>query len=276
MHSETEKLLRLKDDELHKEQLSFFTNIAHELQTPLTLINGSIERFLVKNGQPGNRFLSIVHQQSARLTYLVNQLLDFRKAEAGHLRAQHSRFNISGLLTGIARLFEPVCEQKELSFSVDVKPGIVLSTDKDKIEKIVFNLLSNAFKHTGPKDEIAFSVQHESDWLDIEVANSGCTLTEHQLQHIFDDFFVADDGASDKYSHGIGLAFTRQLVQLLKGSIKVFNDGDWISFQVKLPAVNEVNHRSAEYGRRPIFCVPSLPVVNPLPLKLRGRTTNVL
>lgn len=236
---ETEKLLRLKDEELHKEQLSFFTNIAHELQTPLTLINGSIERFLVKNGQPGNRFLSIVHQQGARLTYLVNQLLDFRKAEAGHLRVQYSSLNISSLLTGIARLFEPVCEQNDLSFSVDVKPGIVLSTDKDKIEKIVFNLLSNAFKHTGRKDEIAFSVQHESDWLDIEVANSGCTLTEEQLKHIFDDFFVANDGAPDKYSHGIGLAFTRQLVQLLNGSIKVFNDGDWISFQVKLPAVKE-------------------------------------
>ncbi len=85
------------------------------------------------------------------------------------------------------------------------------------------------------KTEIAFSVHQEKSWLEIEVANSGCTLTEEQLHHIFDDFFVADDNTPDKYSHGIGLAFTKQLVQLLQGTIKIFNDGDWISFQVKLP-----------------------------------------
>jgi len=258
---ETERLLRLKDDELHKEQLTFFTNIAHELQTPLTLINGSIERFQYRNkaaGQAGNRFLSIVHQQSARLTYLVNQLLDFRKAEAGHLRPQYNTLNISDLLTGIARLFEPVREQKELDYSIDIRPGIVITTDKDKLEKIVFNLLSNAFKHTGKADEIIFSVQHENDWLEIEVANSGCTLTEEQLQHIFEDFFVADDSTPDKYSHGIGLAFTKQLVQLLKGSIKVFNDGDWISFQVKLPATGEALPETQSANAAPSYLLRSI------------------
>lgn len=258
---ETERLLRVKDEELHREQLAFFTNIAHELQTPLTLINGSIERFLHKNhaagqGQTGNQFLSITHQQSARLTYLVNQLLDFRKAEAGHLRAQFSTLNISDLLTGIGRLFEPVREQKELLFTTDIRPGIYISTDKDKLEKIVFNLLSNAFKHTGVADEIVFSVQHEHDCLEIEVANSGSTLTEEQLQHIFEDFFVADDRSQDKYSHGIGLAFTRQLVQLLNGTIKVFNDSDWISFQVKLPAVAEALADTAIAGQ-PASAAPS-------------------
>lgn len=237
---ETERLLRLKDEELHREQLSFFTNIAHELQTPLTLINGSVERVLYRStpadhNSQRNRFLSIIHQQSSRLTYLVNQLLDFRKAEAGYLQPQYSTLDISQLFTGIARLFEPVAEQKALSFTVDIKPGLLLLTDQDKLEKIVFNLLSNAFKHTDDKQEVVFSVQQEKDWLEIEVGNSGCKLTSDQLKQIFNKFFVVDETTPDKYSHGIGLAFTHQLVQLLKGTIQVFNQEDWITFQVKLP-----------------------------------------
>ena len=242
---ETERLLRLKDEELHKEQLSFFTNIAHELQTPLTLINGSVERVLYRStpaeqNSQRNRFLSIIHQQSSRLTYLVNQLLDFRKAEAGYLQPQYSTVNISQLFTGIARLFEPVAEQKELSFTVDIKPGLFLLTDQDKLEKITFNLLSNAFKHTEDKQEVVFSLQQEKDWLEIEVGNSGCKLTPDQLKQIFNKFFVVDETTPDKYSHGIGLAFTRQLVQLLKGTIQVFNEEDWITFQVKLPVTAPV------------------------------------
>ncbi|WEK34878.1 MAG: two-component regulator propeller domain-containing protein [Candidatus Pseudobacter hemicellulosilyticus] len=248
---ETERLLRLKDEEQHREQLSFFTNIAHELQTPLTLINGSVERYLYKTppaeqNNARNRFLSIIHQQSSRLTYLVNQLLDFRKAEAGHLNIQTGDLNVSALLTSIARLFEPLREQKEMSFTLDIKPDILVMTDKDKLEKIVFNLLSNAFKHTDSKQEIVFSVQQENGWLDIEVGNSGCKLTEAQVQQLFDKYYVGDEATPDKYSHGFGLAFTRQLVQLLQGTLSVFTNGDWISFQVRLPATAPEHTITAE------------------------------
>lgn len=253
---ETERLLRLKDEELHKEQLNFFTNIAHELQTPLTLINGSVERILYRNEHVEqqdhkNRFLSIIHQQSSRLTYLVNQLLDFRKAEAGYLQVDYRELNVSTLLTVIARLFEPVREQKELLFSADIKPGITILTDKDKLEKIIFNLLSNAFRHTESGHEIIISLHQENEWLEIEVGNSGCKLSKEQLQQVFDEFYAGNENSPDKYSHGIGLAFTQQLVRLLKGNIQVFLEGDWITFLVKLPIV------PVEADARPVNAAPS-------------------
>lgn len=261
---ETERLLRLKDEAVHKEQLGFFTNITHELQTPLTLINGSIERFFYRSNRMAEQpkeayFLSIVHQQSSRLTYLVNQLLDFRKAEAGHLKSQESYLNISGLLAGIAELFVPLCDQKNLEYVIEVDEEIIGWTDKDKLEKIIFNLLSNAFKHSDHDQKIVFAVSGDSanDTLEIVVKNSGCQLTAVQLSQIFDQFFVVDSSQNEKYSNGIGLAFTRQLVKLLKGSIDVVNEQGWISFKAVLPLSNSTNRQVEGTLEAPLTHTPS-------------------
>jgi signal transduction histidine kinase/ligand-binding sensor domain-containing protein/DNA-binding response OmpR family regulator len=259
-----ERMLRIKEEEVHQEQISFFTNITHELQTPLTLINGSVERFFYRNNhvveQPKeNYFLSIVHQQSSRLTYLVNQLLDFRKAEAGHLDNHYSYLNISALLSGIGELFVPLCDRKNLDYAIEVDSGIVGWMDKDKLEKIVFNLLSNAFKHSGNDQKIIFSVyeDHKDRSLQLEVKNSGCELTHQQLSKIFDQFFVVDSGQHEKYSNGIGLAFTRQLVNLLKGDISVVNIDNWITFRTKLSLSHEPAEGDMTIVNPPLAHTPS-------------------
>lgn len=261
---ETERLLRLKDEAVHQEQLGFFTNITHELQTPLTLINGSIERFFYRSNriveQPKEAyFLSVVHQQSSRLTYLVNQLLDFRKAEAGHLKSQESYLDVSGLLANIAELFVPLCEQKNLEYTIEVNPGIVGWIDRDKLEKIIFNLLSNAFKHSEQGQSIVFFVgcNPKNDLLEIVVKNSGCQLTEAQCSQIFDQFFVVDSGRNDQYSNGIGLAFTRQLVKVLKGTISVNNEDHWISFEAVLPLSNTTERHADAVKESPLTYAPS-------------------
>jgi CheY-like chemotaxis protein/signal transduction histidine kinase/ligand-binding sensor domain-containing protein/AraC-like DNA-binding protein len=236
-----EHMLREKDEEVHQEQLNFFTNIAHELQTPLTLIMGALERYFVKNKTDlksgSNYFLSIVNQQAARLNYLVYQLLEFRKAEAGHIKNQYSQLNISNLLANITELFSQLNDTSKFSFSCKIEPDIQLWMDKDKLEKISFNLLSNAFKHTDPGEVIVFSVQRvsETDQLEIVIANSGCKLTETELNSLFNRFFIGSSDHESKISTGIGLAFTRELVTLLKGTIDVSLKDGWISFKVLLP-----------------------------------------
>lgn len=236
-----EHALRQKDEGLHQEQLNFFTNIAHELQTPLTLILGSLERYLFKskvNAQhQGGNFLSIVKQEASRLHFLVHQLLEFRKAEAGQLQNHYSYVDVSELLVNRSGLFNALVEQKELDFSCHVDAGISMWIDKDKLEKIIFNLLSNAFKYCGQKDYIIFDAQAQrgTGMLEMVVANSGCKLTAEETGKLFGRFFVVDGSQQQKISSGIGLAFTRQLVTLLGGGISVSCENDWIAFKVLLP-----------------------------------------
>ncbi len=243
-----EHVLRTKEVEIHQNRLGFFTNIAHELQTPLTLIMGSIERFLEKpvtdpgqKGQPN--FLSLIHQQASRLTYLVHQLLEFRKVESGFLKNQYQQLNISGFLNNLAEPFIHLGEQNALEYEVNISPGIKGWVDKDKLEKIIFNLLSNAFKYSSRNEKIVFSARENilSNELEIAVANSGNELPQNQLDKIFDKFYVAGAAThgSEKFGTGIGLAFTRQLVTSLNGRINANSESGWITFNVYLPLAVE-------------------------------------
>ncbi len=237
-----EHILRSKDEEVHQEQLNFFTNIAHELQSPLTLISGSLERYLYKNKLEGktlfhHNFLSIVNQQTSRLSYLIYQLLEFRKAEAGYLKNNYSKVNVSNLLFNIAELFMPLIEQRNLDFDLQIEHDISIWTDKDKFEKIIFNLLSNAFKHTQPDQRIivALNKDERTDRLKIVVANSGQHLSQEEMDKLFGKFVVLDDTQQTKISSGIGLTFSRELAMLLHGNITASNKDNWISFIVELP-----------------------------------------
>ena len=237
-----EHILRSKDEEIHQEQLNFFTNIAHELQSPLTIISGALERYFYKNKLDGrelfhHKFLSIVNQQTARLNYLIYQLLEFRKAEAGYLKNNYCRVNISNLIFNIAELFMPISDQRSLDYDLYIDPDIVIWTDKDKLEKIIFNLLSNAFKHTENNQRIVVSlnVDESSNNVRIVIANSGHDLAQSEIDKLFGKFMVLDDTQQTKISSGIGLAFSKELALLLHGNISVTNKDLWISFIVELP-----------------------------------------
>ena len=123
-----EHVLREKEEAIHQNRLGFFTNIAHELQTPLTLIMGSSERFLHKTSDKDQKekpyFLSLIHQQASRLTYLVHQLLEFRKVEAGFFKNQFNHLNISELLLNLAEPFIPLSEQNKMEYEINIAPAM--------------------------------------------------------------------------------------------------------------------------------------------------------
>jgi signal transduction histidine kinase/ligand-binding sensor domain-containing protein/DNA-binding response OmpR family regulator len=257
-----EHAMRTREEELHQDRISFFTYIAHELQTPLTLIMGSIERFIEKTIVPKAQeskpyFLSLIHQQASKLTYLVHQLMEFRKMESGFFNNQYSYMHVSELLTNLAEPFIPLSELNGMGYDIHVSPGIKGWADKDKLEKIIFNLLSNAFKHAESNEKIVLTAYENNSGIDITVANSGCTLAPGQLNKLFDKFYVAgsNNQGREKYGTGIGLAFARQLVTLLNGTIDVRNDNGWISFNVHLPMATGLE--AAIPGTEPLAGKPS-------------------
>ncbi len=243
-----EQLMRSKEEEIHEDRLGFFTNIAHELQTPLTLIMGSAERILDKEKTTSAKqkekpyFLSLIHQQASRLTYLVHQLLEFRKGEAGFFKSQYRYLNISDHLQNLAEPFVPLSEQYKMDYELDIAPGIYGWVDNDKVEKIVFNLLSNAFKHSGKNEQVIFSAcaNELTGELEITVSNSGSDLPEGELNHLFEKFYVARPNIpGGKFGTGIGLAFTRQMINLLNGRIIAGSENGRITFKVFLPLMKE-------------------------------------
>lgn len=240
---ELEHLLRQKDEIAHQSRIGFFTNIAHELQTPLTLIMGSAERF--RNGdkktigkKENGYFLSLIHQQASKLTYLVHQLLDFRKAEAGFLDNHFAYLNITALLQNLADAFTPLSEKNNMEYEIHVEDRMTGWVDQDKLEKIIYNLLSNAFRYASNNETINFSaVQHpQQKQLEITVSNPCKPLSPEEVNHLFDQFYTATPAQVGKeHSTGIGLAFTQQMVSLLQGKIDCRYENERISFIVALP-----------------------------------------
>ena len=245
---ELEQMLREKDEEIHQTRLSFFTNIAHELQTPLTLIMGSAERFLDKSLVSKEHketpfFLSLIYQQATRLAYLVHQLLEFRKGEAGFYKNDFSYINISEMLQKLTEPFIPISEINKMEYELKIAPEMIGWVDKDKLEKIIFNLLSNAFKYSGKNEQVIFGAQENKNTQELEIAvvNSGSQLPKGNLDQLFDKFYVVDENNhnNENFGTGIGLAFTSQLVKLLNGSISANIENDRIIFKVCLPLRTE-------------------------------------
>lgn len=266
-----EHMLREKDEQLHQEQLNFFTNIAHELQTPLTLIIGAVERYLHKTQERKNKeqdyFLSMARQEASRLHYLVLQLLEFRKAQNGFLHNHFAMLDVSELVRNLSDLFIPLADARELDYSKQIDEDIRCAVDKDKLEKVIFNLLSNAFKYTPDGQGIIFSFHRAANGkgLEIVVANSGCELRPDEIDRLFERFFVAGETHSRQGGTGIGLAFTRQLVTLLNGTVEVICNDGWISFKVLLPIVEADDVKSEntdDHCEKPSYLMQSITADN--------------
>ncbi|MFC3196715.1 two-component regulator propeller domain-containing protein [Parapedobacter deserti] len=272
-----ERTLREKDEALHESQLNFFTHIAHELQTPLTLLVGAAEQLEHAQAAPATSpvrsqpLISLLRQHTSRLTYLVHQLLEFRKAQAGHITADYRHQDVSALLGRLCEVFRPLSAQQQNTYELAIPDGLQFAVDADKLEKIVFNLLSNAFKHGGPRKHVSFSARRDGSspgTLHLEVANSGCRLAPQENERIFEQFQSSKSGAAGTYSTGIGLAFTRELVGVMGGSIRAAISDGWITFDVTLPIPSERHqdyHLSeTEVPLPPIYTEMAAPATQPL------------
>lgn len=230
-----ERLEKEKQEELSQLKLRFFTNISHELRTPLMLIKSPLEQLVQRIDLPAEvrRQLDSIHANSARLLRLINQLLDFRKQETGHLKLAVKKVRLSTFLTQIKESFEVIAEQRKIEFLLILEDRLpeFIWIDPDQIEKVFFNLIFNAFKFTPDGGQIIirakpqnFSENNSSSipGISIEVQDNGVGIPQEQLDRVFDRFFqVKEQSGKQTAGTGIGLALSKNLVDFHKGEINV-------------------------------------------------------
>ncbi len=274
---ELETVEAFKYKEIDRLKSHFFANISHEFRTPLTLILGPSQNILTENTNDNvKKQAGVIMRNANRLLGLINELLDLSKLEAGKLELTASKSNIVSFVKGITMSFESIAEGKDITLKVTAeKDEIELYFDKEMLIKIMTNLLSNAFKFTPVGGEITVSinmcysepvsessamsslrkqmlkpvlpvgrqVQHENS-VEIKVRDTGVGISKEELPKLFDRFYQVDSSQTREHGGtGIGLALTKELVELHQGTISVDSKPEesgshgtgWTEFTIELP-----------------------------------------
>jgi signal transduction histidine kinase/ligand-binding sensor domain-containing protein/DNA-binding response OmpR family regulator len=240
-----ERLERKEQEHIHEAKLRFFTNIAHEFYTPITLIYGPCEKILEQSAENDTvtKYVNIILSNARRMKRLITELMEFRRIDTGHIKIKPEKLNISALIDGINANFAEIAEKNHICLTTE-KPEEELFwiTDDDALEKILFNIVSNAFKYTPKNGSITVSITVPTDDIvRFEITNSGKGIGPEQIGQIFDRFRILDNlenqiEAPNAGRNGIGLAVTQSLVNLLKGTIKVESQVDrYTRFIIELP-----------------------------------------
>jgi signal transduction histidine kinase/ligand-binding sensor domain-containing protein/DNA-binding NarL/FixJ family response regulator len=243
IEKEREEAHRMHELDLMK--IKFFTNVSHEFRTPLSLIMAPVDKIIKQINDPDiQRQLLLVNRNAKRLLNLVNQLLDFRKMEYQELKLHEKTGDIIGFIKELSHAFTDVADQKHISFIFDTDiDAYYTAFDHDKIERILFNLLSNAYKftHEGGQVSVLLNLinKRETDeqYLEIRVIDTGIGIPADKHDKIFEPFFQNDiPGSMLNQGSGIGLSITKEFVKLHNGEIFVesaFDEGS--CFTVLLP-----------------------------------------
>lgn len=226
------------EQELTRYKLVFFTNIAHEFRTPLTLMQGSLEK--EKRIMKANRWqtelektIRVMDKSVQRMLRLIDQLLEFRKMQAGKLKLSLQETDVVMFVKGICRMFDDAAESKEIAYSFESsEPVHAMFLDQQMIDKVVFNLLSNAFKYTPAKGTISVSLSF-TDVMTIRVADTGVGIPQEKREQLFSRFMQSSYTGE---SFGIGLHLTHELVRTHHGEITYQeNEGGGSVFVVTIP-----------------------------------------
>ncbi|MEM8523330.1 MAG: two-component regulator propeller domain-containing protein [Bacteroidota bacterium] len=242
-HMERDKL-----EELNQMKLRFFTNISHELRTPLTLIIAPLEHILEKGRTISpDRMQQQYHYMYKNAKYLlrlVNQLLDFRKLDQGSLNLSVAKGDISAFTEEITEPFQFLANKKNIYFKFRKEESILTYFDPDIVEKVLYNLLSNAFKFTPTGGNVKLSILEkegaiktiDGQYIEIRVDDTGSGISKVRLNKIFERFYKEGSKKENKDGAGIGLAYTKSLVELHRGTIDVESKKEKGScFIVRLP-----------------------------------------
>jgi signal transduction histidine kinase len=248
--------------ELDRLKSRFFANISHELRTPLTLMLGPLES-LMKNSAATldaatQELVQTMHANGMRLLKLINDLLELIRLESGRAEAKAEPMPVAEFMNGLASAVRQMAKDKNIT--LEVQPGVelgVVLADRDKLEKIVLNLLFNALKFTPAGGRVWFHAEKSGEHFLLTVGDSGVGIDEKNLPHVFDRFWQADNSSKRQFQGvGIGLALVKELTEMMNGIVSVQSQlGKGAVFALKLP------FRPAAVA----VVVPETPVVTPTP-----------
>lgn len=236
-----ERFERHKSEEVHQAKMAFFTDVSHEFFTPLTIILCSIDALRRKYPEE-DEALRKMKANSTRLMRLLDQIMDFRRIETGKLKLKISYIDIIGFINEICDLyFMPMSLHQGIDLEVKLENNEIWGyIDVDKLDKIMFNLISNAFKYNKPKGKVTISAKLESKsdvrFLVVSVADTGYGMSPEIKQNLFEQFYEGNTRSRNIKSSGVGLSLTYNLVTFHNGSIEVdttINMGT--TFTIKLP-----------------------------------------
>lgn len=249
-----ERLERQKSEELNQSKLQFFTNISHEFRTPLTLIIGPLEKIIKEetNLQRKKQF-NMMHRNANRLLRLVNQLMDLRKTERGQMHLRVQQIDLIEFINEVVFSFEELSLQKSIILKFEhTEPEIKAWFDPESLDKILFNLLSNAYKFTpnGGKITITLTISGKTEsqeMFELEVSDTGRGIAADELHKIFGRFYQASNADSNlQKGSGVGLHLTQTLIQLHHGTIRAESViGQGSKFTICLPR-NKSSYRKEE------------------------------
>ena len=256
------------EQELTRYKLVFFTNIAHEFRTPLTLIQGSLEKekriMKANHWQPElEKTMRTMDKSVQRMLRLIDQLLEFRKMQAGKLKLSLQETDVVMFVQGICKMFDDAAESKQIDFKLESQlPAYLMYLDQQKMDKVVFNLLSNAFKYTPVKGRIVVSLAFQEEKLIIRVADTGVGIPKEKQAQLFSRFMQSSYTGEN---FGIGLHLTHELVKVHHGEISFHdNEGGGAVFVVKIPLDKECYEESDFLiENNPILVAPVDTVINP-------------
>ena len=223
------------EEEANKAKLQFFTNISHELRTPLTLIADPVNYIIHDDNLNSQQrsMLQIVQRNVLVLTQLVSEILDFRKVQNGKMELRLSDFNLSESMKQWIMLFSASAQKKHIAISMNAPDAVMLRADQDKIERICYNLLSNALKYTSEGGEITLTAKEENGRVMISVADNGCGISSDELPYIFDRFYQAKNAGRGT---GIGLAIVKAFTELHHGEVSATSiEGKGSTFTIHIP-----------------------------------------
>lgn len=243
---------KLKEIDRLKSQL--FANISHEFRTPLTLIKGPLDRLKkFPDSHLTPTHIGMMDRNANRLLRLVNQILDLSRIDADDLPLNFSEGNIFRSIRTTASTFSSHAADRNVDYHIGVPAGQLWAAfDRDKLEKIIYNLLSNAFKFTSDNGTIKLSVTHANDILNLEVSDTGVGISSVNLPKVFDRFYQVDSADSKAgEGSGVGLALVKELVHLMQGTIHVDSIlGEGTSFFVGLPVEPILRAHSTQAYRK--------------------------